>query len=148
MELKLIPIPENGIMMEAQFETAACKDMLHVWKEFYPKIGFNFPWIGYFIQNDANMVVGTCALILEANKQRAEISYFTFSEFEGLGIATNACKMLINIARQTNLNIIIFAKTAPEKNASVRILEKNRFIFHKIVTDHEIGEAWEWVLKN
>ena len=148
MELKLIPIPENGIMMEAQFENAAFKDMLHVWKEFYPKIGFNFPWIGYFIQNDANMVVGTCALILEANKQRAEISYFTFSEFEGLGIATNACKMLINIARQTNLNIIIFAKTAPEKNASVRILEKNRFIFHKIVTDHEIGEAWEWVLKN
>lgn len=42
--------------------------------------------------------------------------------------------------------ITVIAKTAPEKNASTKILERNGFVFSTIVQDHEIGDAWEWVL--
>jgi hypothetical protein len=40
--------------------------------------------------------------------------------------------------------VIITAKTAPEHNASTKILEKNNFVFTEIVQDEEIGDAWLW----
>lgn len=63
------------------------------------------------------------------------------------GIASFACKELIALAYQTDPNITIIAKTAPEKNASTKILENNNFVFTEIVQDDEIGEAWLWELK-
>jgi RimJ/RimL family protein N-acetyltransferase len=75
-----------------------------------------------------------------------EISYYTFKEYEGKGYAALACKELIRIANYQNPGLIICAKTAPEENASTRILRKNGFIYRKIVQDHEIGDAWLWEL--
>jgi RimJ/RimL family protein N-acetyltransferase len=43
--------------------------------------------------------------------------------------------------------LTITAKTAPEHNASTKILENNNFTFTEIVQDDEIGDAWLWTLK-
>jgi hypothetical protein len=40
-----------------------------------------------------------------------------------------------------NLHKKITAKTAPQENASTKILRKNGFTFSKIVQDEEIGDA-------
>ncbi|MGZ3920277.1 MAG: GNAT family N-acetyltransferase [Bacteroidia bacterium] len=66
---------------------------------------------------------------------------------KGRGISTFSCRSLIEIARRENPSLIIKAKTAPENNASTKILQRNGFVYSGIVQDHEIGDAWEWVLK-
>ena len=55
-----------------------------------------------------------------------------------------SCKELLSIAQQSDPKIITTAKTAPEYNASTKILQKNGFTFTEIVQDHEIGDAWLW----
>jgi [ribosomal protein S5]-alanine N-acetyltransferase len=76
-----------------------------------------------------------------------EITYWTFQEFEGQGISSFSCKELVEISTAANPSIALTATTAPEPNASIRILEKNGFVFIGIVQDDEIGNAWLWVLK-
>jgi RimJ/RimL family protein N-acetyltransferase len=76
-----------------------------------------------------------------------EIAYWTFNEFEGQGIASFACRELVKISQNADPNVIITAKTAPEHNASTKIVEKNGFVFTEVVQDEEIGDAWLWTLK-
>ena len=59
-----------------------------------------------------------------------------------------ACKTLVEISQETDPTIIVTAKTKPEHNASTKILANNGFSFREIVQDHEIGDAWFWVLDN
>jgi len=115
--------------------------------EFYPKIGFNKPWVGYLAFNN-NQVVGTSGFIGQPEDGKVEIAYWTFKEFEGYGIASFVCKQLITIAKATDLDIIITAKTAPEHNASTKVLRNNGFTFTKIIQDDEIGDAWFWTRKD
>lgn len=116
-----------------------------MWEEYYPKIGFHFPWVGYFVKADGQ-IVGSCAFKGKPVNNSVEVSYWTFQEHEGKGISTWSCKELISIAHKTDPNLTVTAKTAPEKNASTKILERNGFVFSGIVQDHEIGDAWEWML--
>ena len=51
------------------------------------------------------------------------------------------------MTKQYDPTLLITAKTAPEHNASTKILEKNGFVFTAIVQDDEIGDAWLWKLK-
>lgn len=147
MELNLVPISPNEDKTKAIYASQDCQDLLQMWDEFYPVIGYNYPWIGYFvIENDR--VLGTCGFTGKPVDNRVELSYWTFSENEGKGVASQACAALIAIAKQENPEIILTAKTAPEKNASTTILERNGFQFSKIVQDDEIGDAWEWVRKD
>lgn len=112
---------------------------------FYAEVGENAPWLGYFILRD-DVVVGTCGFAGPPAEGAAEIAYWTFPEFEGQGIASAASGALIRIARETDPALAITAKTAPEPNASTRILEKHGFVRAGIVQDHEIGDAWLWRL--
>lgn len=147
MELNLIPISPNEDKTKAIYASQDCQDLLQMWDEFYPVIGYHYPWVGYFvIENDR--VLGTCGFNGKPVDNRVELSYWTFSENEGKGVASRACAALIAIAKQENPEIILTAKTAPEKTASTTILERNGFQFSKIVQDHEIGDAWEWVRKD
>lgn len=146
MKLTLEPIKLNENKVNTEFSSADSQLAIKMWEEYYPKIGYHFPWIGYFIKLDA-VIVGSCAFTGPPINNRAEVSYWTYKEYEGQGIATNACLLLISIAKKTDPAITIIAKTAPEKNASTSILKKCGFIFSGIVQDHEIGDAWEWTLK-
>lgn len=145
MKVVLEPIPLLIDKSKAIFASEDCQTLISMWEGFYPIVGYNPPWIGYFVKREGE-IVGTCSLIGPPAKDEAEISYWTFQKFEGQGISTASCQELIKIAKKANLAIRIFAKTAPEKNASTTILERNGFKFTKVVQDDEIGDAWRWEL--
>lgn len=145
MKLDLIPIIPNEDKTKAIYASEDCQTVLQMWEEFYPNIGYHFPWVGYFVVENGQ-VLGTCGFTGKPVDNRVEVSYWTFEENEGKGIASQACAALINIVKQENRDVTVTAKTLPEKNASTTILERNGFQFSRIVQDHEIGDAWEWIL--
>jgi len=144
MELKAIDL--NVDKSKEIYASTDCQHLINSMNEYYPKIGFNKPWVGYFAFNN-NQIVGTGGFTGQPKEGKVEIAYWTFKEFEGQGIASFVCEQLITIAKVTDPTIIITAKTAPEHNASTKILENNGFIFIEIVQDEEIGDAWLWTLQ-
>ena len=144
--MNLRPIALNEDKTNEDYASADCQQLLQMNDDFYPKIGFIIPWIAYFVVRQ-NQIVGSCSFLGKPQEGKVEIAYWTFKEFEGQGIASFACKELVSIANQTEPSVIITAKTAPEHNASTKILEKNNFVFTEIVQDEEIGDAWLWTHK-
>lgn len=143
MELKIININEDKT--KEIYASADCQKLISIYEDYYPKIGFNLPWVGYFVIRE-NQIVGCCGYTGQPKEGKVEIAYGTFKEFEGQGISSFSCKELISIAKRTDPIIIIIAKTAPEYNASTKILQNNGFKFSGIVQDEEIGDAWLWTL--
>lgn len=129
---------------EEIFQSPECQQLLEIYDEYYPKMGYDFPWVAYLIIRN-NQVLGTGSFTGKPRDGQVEIAYWTFKAFEGQGIASFACKELISIAKKENPNIVISAKTAPENNASTHTLEKNGFRHIKTVQDEEIGDAWLWI---
>lgn len=146
MELKLEPIHVNEDKTKEIFSSEDCQTLLQMWEDYYPKAGFHLPWIGYLVKQ-GDTIVGSCAFTGKPVNNTVEVSYWTFKEHEGKGVASWACNALITIAKETAPGVIITAKTAPEHNASTTILKRNGFVFLSIVQDHEIGDAWKWVLR-
>lgn len=145
MELRILQ--QNEDKTDKLFESADCQTLLQMYEDYYPKIGFNLPWVAYLVVRQ-NQVVGSCSFTGQPKNGKVEIAYWTFKEFEGQGVASFACKELVNIASQADPSLTITAKTAPEHNASTKILENNNFTFTEIVQDDEIGDAWLWILKS
>ncbi len=144
MELKAIEL--NLDKTANLYSSADCQILLNSYEEYYRKIGYYLPWVGYFVIKD-NQIVGSCGFTGRPNEGQVEIAYWIFSEFEGQGIASFSCKQLVLMTKQYDPTLLITAKTAPEHNASTKILEKNGFVFTAIVQDEEIGDAWLWKLK-
>jgi [ribosomal protein S5]-alanine N-acetyltransferase len=144
MELRILQ--QNEDKTDRLFNSADCQTLLQMYEDYYPKIGFSLPWVAYLIVKQ-NQVIGSCSFTGQPNDGKVEIAYWTFKEFEGQGIASFACGELIKISKDTDPHVTITAKTAPEHNASTRILENNKFVFTEIVKDEEIGNAWLWTLK-
>jgi hypothetical protein len=111
--------------------------------EYYSKIGFHPPWIGYLAVAEG-IPVGLGAFKGPPVDNRVEIAYFTFPENEGKGIGTEICRTLVSTALAEDPRVEVTARTLPEKNASNRILSKNGFVFSSTVQDPEDGEVWEW----
>lgn len=143
MELRILHLDTDK--SDSLFAGQECQQLFEIYKNYYPQIGFYLPWVGYFVIRE-NIVVGACGFNGPLKEGTVEISYWTFELFQKQGFATFACEELIKIAKNTDPNIIITAKTAPENNASTKILQKNGFTFKEIVQDHEIGDAWLWQL--
>ena len=122
-----------------------CRQLLEMWQAYYPKIGYHPPWIGYFIKRNGQ-IVGACGFTGPPKENKVEVSYWTFTDYEGQGIATKACNQMVGIAKTAEPSIVITAKTQPFRNASTKILERNHFVFKGVVQDHEIGDAWEWII--
>ena len=125
------------------FSGAEVQQLLDIYADYYPKMGFTPPWVAYLIIQD-DVVVGTGSFTSKLVNQSVEIAYWTFPAYEGEGIASFACRSLMDIAFKADPDVRITAKTAPEKNASTRILEKHGFNYQSVVQDHEIGDAWLW----
>jgi len=77
-----------------------------------------------------------------------EIAYFTFSEFEGRGVATRMAQALVQIAFEAVPEMTIAAQPFPEENASNNVLSKLGFQFFAELEHPEDGEIWEWRLEN
>jgi [ribosomal protein S5]-alanine N-acetyltransferase len=142
--MTLLPINLSVDNAELTSVNPDCVEVLNIYKDYYQKIGFSPPWIGYFVIMDGR-VVGSCSFTGQPQNGRVEIAYWTFKPYEGKGVASFSCKQLVLISKSTDPNILITAKTSPEHNVSTRILEKNGFKYSGIVKDEDIGEAWEWI---
>ena len=75
-----------------------------------------------------------------------EIAYFTLPAHEGQGFGGTTAALLVDLARRTDPDLALWAKTLPEENASTAILRSLGFRHVGSTTDHEIGEAWAWEL--
>ncbi|MCF8325969.1 MAG: GNAT family N-acetyltransferase [Leadbetterella sp.] len=141
MELRIIE--RHTDKSDDLYSSDECQMLLQSYDDYYQTIGFNKPWVGYFVLRQ-NRVVGSCGFTGQPQEGKVEIAYWTFKAYEGQGIASFSCHELVSIARKTDPTLIITAKTAPENNASTKILQNNGFQFAGVVQDHEIGDAWLW----
>lgn len=113
--------------------------------EMYKTSGYQPPWIGYLAVHSGEYV-GACAFKTPPIDGRVEIAYFTFPGNEGRGIATSMARCLIEIAKSQSHGVRICAQTLPERNASIRVLEKLGFQQVAEVDHPEDGKVWEWEL--
>ena len=144
--MELLPIKEIPGQNEEFINNPLCRETIYMTIDFYKKVGFVPPWIGYYAKRDAELV-GAAAFKGQPINGRVEIAYGTFEKYQKQGIGTEICKQLVDLSLKTDPSVKITARTLPEKNFSTRILEKNKFIFNGTVNDPEDGEVWEWVYK-
>ena len=141
--VELMPIERN--MDISEFDDKTVKANIELSMEHYQRTGFSKPWISYLITYQDNYA-GICAFKSVPIENKVEIAYHTFPLYEGKGLATEACKKLIEIAQNDDKNIAITARTLPETNASTNVLTKNSFKLSGTVIDLDDGEVFEWAL--
>lgn len=144
--MELRPIELNIDKSKDIYASENCQMLLKIYDGYYREIGYNFPWVGYFVIKE-NQIVGSCGFKGGPKDGKVEIAYWTFENYEGQGISTFSCKQLVTISQEFDSEIIVTATTLPENNASTKILQKNGFEYTGIVQDHEIGDAWLWTYK-
>ena len=120
-----------------------CKQGLLMTIEYYKKIGFEIPWIGYFASID-NVLVGSAGFKGRPVNGRVEIAYGTFPQFREKGIGTEICKKLVQLSLKADPSVRICARTFAQENYSSKILRNNGFELRGTVIDDEDGEVWEW----
>ena len=123
-----------------------CSNILEMTMGFYENIGYNPPWIGYFVRLE-DRFVGTGAFKGIPVNNKVELAYSTFEWWRNQGIGKRICRELIDLARNHDSKLIISARTLPEKNFSTRILEENCFEWAGSILDEEDGEVWEWIYR-
>ena len=111
--------------------------------DFYKKVGFVPPWIGYYTKLNGNLV-GAAGFKGKPINGTVEIAYGTFEKFRKQGFGTAICKQLVDLSLKTDPSIRITARALPENTHSTRILEKNNFVFIGTVNDPDDGPAGEW----
>ena len=144
MQIQLIPIKEN-IEDNKEFESdSLCNETLQMTIDFFNKIEYNIPWIGYYAKVNETFV-GSCAFKGSPQNGIVEIAYGTFEPYRQKGIGTEICKLLVELALKTDPFVKVTARTLPEENFSTKILKKNGFKFSGVVNDAEDGDVWEWI---
>lgn len=146
LPMKLHPIGKDESQYTAFRENKDCLEILKVYPDYYNRVGFNPPWIGYMAERD-NEFMGCGGFKGKPRDSKIEIAYGTFKKYEGQGIGTEICRQLVLLSIKADPSIRITARTLPENNASVRILKRNGFEFIGTVFDEEDGNVWEWEFK-
>jgi [ribosomal protein S5]-alanine N-acetyltransferase len=97
LSLNLLPITLDD-KLNAEFEAHPdCKETLQMSIEFYKRVGYVPPWIGYFVKLDAE-IVGSAGFKGKPKNNKVEIAYGTFPQYEGKGIGTEMCRQLVLLA--------------------------------------------------
>ncbi|MEP7323721.1 MAG: GNAT family protein [Saprospiraceae bacterium] len=112
--------------------------------DFYSRVGYVPPWIGYYVKHN-NELVASVGFKGPPVNNTIEIAYGVFEAHQRKGLGTAVCKMLVDLAINTDPTLKITARTFSENNFSTRILEKNNFLLNGTVQDPEDGEVWEWI---
>ncbi len=142
--MHLIPIKERLQDNEEFIKNPLCQETIHMTIDFYKKVGFVKPWIGYYAEENGDLV-GSAGFKGKPTNGTIEIAYGTFEKYRRQGIGTKICKHLVELSLKTDSSIKITARTLPEENFSTRILKANNFIFIGTVNDPEDGQVWEWL---
>lgn len=141
MDLLAIDIDANRNTEFARYK--ACRAVLDVYPDYYRRVGFDPPWIGYFVRR-GNELVGSGGFKGKPRDGRVEIAYGTFKGFERQGVGTEICRALVSLSLKTDPLVRVTARTLPENHASAGILRKNGFVFAGVVWDEDDGNVWEW----
>ena len=144
--MTLLPIKETIKENEVFAKNPFCNESLSMCIDFYKRVGFDPPWICYYVEEDGELI-GNAAFKGRPINNIVEISYGTMESHRQQGVGTRICKHLVELSLATDPSVRITARTLPEKSYSTRILEKNNFILLGFVTDPEDGEVWEWEYK-
>jgi [ribosomal protein S5]-alanine N-acetyltransferase len=101
-------------------------------------------WFGHLaIEGESQQLVGICSLKGPPVEGTVEMAYFTFPGFEGRGIGTAMARFVLDRAIVLQDVRRVTAHTAPEHNASTRILEKIGMRF--VCEEMEDGvPVWLW----
>jgi RimJ/RimL family protein N-acetyltransferase len=142
--MELIPIKETLEDNEEFLNHPLCREILPMSVDYYKKIGYAAPWVGYFAQQNGELV-GSAGFKGAPVNGKIEIAYGTFEAFQNRGIGTKICKQLVEISLQTDPSVKITARTLENDGYSAKILIKNHFTSVGTVIDPEDGEVWEWV---
>lgn len=143
----LLPIDIDESKNARFRENPECIPVLNVYPDYYQRVGYNKPWIGYFATIDGEEIVGAGGYKGAPKMGAIEIAYGTFKKYEGRGIGTEICRQLVLLSLQTAPAIRITARTLQNGYASMAILKKNGFECSGIVHDEEDGDVLEWELK-
>ena len=119
-------------------------EMIQTTMDFYKKVGFVPPWIGYLVTQNTEVIGGAGFKGVPQNGT-VEIAYGTFDPYKQKGFGTAICKLLVDLSLKTDPSVKITARTFSEENFSTRILVKNNFSCIGTVYDPEDGEVWEWL---
>lgn len=142
--MHLIPIKERLEDNEDFIKNPLCQETVQMTTDFYKKVGFVEPWIGYYAEENGD-IVGSAGFKGKPINGTIEIAYGTFQNYRRQGIETKFCKHLVELSLKTDSSIKITARTLPEENFSTRILKANNFIYIGTVNDPEDGQVWEWL---
>jgi [ribosomal protein S5]-alanine N-acetyltransferase len=146
--MKLIPIREHAEENPEFISNPLCQESIYMSIEFYKKVGYTPPWICYYAALDGKLV-GAAAYKGKPVDGKVEIAYGTFEIWKHQGIGEEICRVLVDLSLASDPSVQITARTLPENNFSVKILQKNGFQFAGNVYDPEDGDVWEWVyMKN
>lgn len=141
--MELIPINKDLHENKEFLNNPLCTDGLTMTIDFYKRVGFSPPWIGYYVKQDGKLV-GSAGFKGQPINGTIEIAYGTFEQYQNQGIGALICKELVDLSLRTDPSVRITARTLPVNNFSARILAKNGFEFIGTVNDPEDGEVWEW----
>jgi RimJ/RimL family protein N-acetyltransferase len=142
--MELLPVKETLEENQEFVNDPVCQESIYMTIDFYKRVGYNPPWICYYVRHDGDLV-GNAGIKGKPVNGAIEIAYGTMEKYRQQGIGTQICKLLVDLSLRTDPSVQITARTLPEKNFSTRILEKNNFKFSGVVNDPEDGEVWEWV---
>lgn len=143
-DLILLPIEQEMDDNQSFFSFPEGKETLEMSVEYYHRVGYQPPWIGYFVQH-GERIVGSAGYKGPPREGRIEIAYGAFEPFRQKGLGGAICRALTRLALTTDPSLTVTARTLPEINFSSRILEKNGFRNSGIVIDPDDGPVWEWV---
>ncbi|RIV19971.1 N-acetyltransferase [Fibrisoma montanum] len=141
--LELIPIAPTAAENRQFASHPDCEPSLSMTIEFFERVGYVLPWIGYFARL-GDELVGSAAFKGKPNEGRVEIAYGVFPHFQNRGIGGEICRALVRLAQHTDPTIIVMARTLPDMNYSARLLQRNGFICLGTVWDEDDGGVWEW----
>ncbi|TDI66784.1 MAG: N-acetyltransferase [Bacteroidetes bacterium] len=142
--MQLIPITTDQEEMQDYLRHEFTKSVFETWQKLYPVWGYNPPWVGFFAVRGAD-TVGVGGFKGPLKNNTVELAYGTIPEYEGQGVATKICQLLVKAAIEHTPSVFITARTLPKKCASTRILCKNNFKKQGLVDDPEDGPVWEWL---
>lgn len=102
-------------------------------------------WTYLIIDKGRGVLLGSCGFKGSPDRHgMVEIGYEVARDFRNLGIATSITEQLVDIAFQNRDVRYVQAHTLAQKNASVRVLEKNNFAFDLEIDIDGEGMVWRW----
>ena len=126
MNMEFIPIKEDLKDNEDFLNHPDRQDSLYMSIDFFKKVGYTVPWIGYYAAIN-HVLVGCAAFKGKPVNGKVEIAYGTFPQHQKKGVATEICQQLLQLSLKTDVTIRVTARTLAEENFFNKSSEKKRF---------------------